>query len=76
MPTQLESRVPACGGVWSGGALEQFSDEDCLGLHVAPADLPNLSRFLIITIAIASQPAKVRRAVRKLPKPSPARSGV
>ena len=43
LQTQLESRAWACGGVWSGGALEQFSDEGCLSLHVAAADLPNLS---------------------------------
>ena len=40
--TRLKSRASACGGLWSGGELEQFSDEGCLSLHVAATDLPNL----------------------------------
>ena len=42
LQTRLKSRASACGGLWSGGELEQFSDEGCLSLHVAAADLPNL----------------------------------
>ena len=42
LQTWLKSRASACGGLWSGGELEQFSDEGCLSLHVAAADLPNL----------------------------------
>jgi hypothetical protein len=36
----------AYGGLWSCGEAEQFSNEDCLGLHVAATDLPNL--FLLL----------------------------
>ena len=43
MQARLKSQARAYAGLWSGGELEQFSHEDWLGLHVATADLSNLS---------------------------------
>ena len=73
LQTRLKNRARAYGGLWSGGELEQFSHEDWLGLHVATADLANLSLPHHRHRLVASQgPSGGSEAAKAEPRPGQA----